>query len=93
MSFNEIDDTLVAYFKQMLDEETAQTDESSKEGLTETEKELSALQQEVTPIEMMKIQRLKVYLQVRILIMLQMTMSLQLQNNQKFTYLNFRLRV
>ena len=51
MSFNEIDDTLVAYFKQMLDEETAQTDESSKEGLTETEKELSALQQEVTPIE------------------------------------------
>lgn len=93
MSFNEIDDTLVAYFKQMLDEETAQTDESSKEGLTETEKELSALQQEVTPIEMMKIQRLKVYLQVRILITLQMTMSLQLQNNQKFTYLNFRLRV
>lgn len=93
MSFNEIDDTLVAYFKQMLDEETAQTDESSKEDLTETEKELSALQQEVTPIEMMKIQRLKVYLQVRILIMLQMTMSLQLQNNQKFTYLNFRLRV
>lgn len=51
MSFNEIDDTLVAYFKQMLDEETAQTDESSKEGLTETEKELSALQQKVTPIE------------------------------------------
>lgn len=51
MSFNEIDDTLVAYFKQMLDEETAQTDESSKEGLTETGKELSELQQEVTPIE------------------------------------------
>lgn len=93
MSFNEIDDTLVAYFKQMLDEETAQTDESSKEGLTETEKELSALQQEVTPIENDEIQRLKVYLQVRILITLQMTMSLQLQNNQKFTYLNFRLRV
>lgn len=51
MSFNEIDDTLVAYFKQMLDEETAHSDETSKEGLTKTEKELSALQQEVTPIE------------------------------------------
>lgn len=52
MSFNEIDDTLVAYFRQMLDEETAQSDVASKEEpLTETEKELSALQQEVTPIE------------------------------------------
>ena len=51
MSFNEIDDTLVAYFKQMLDEESAHSDETSKEGLTETEKELSALQQDVTPIE------------------------------------------
>ena len=51
MSFNEIDDTLVAYFKQMLDEETAHSDETSKEGLTETEKELSALQHDVTPIE------------------------------------------
>lgn len=51
MSFNEIDDTLVAYFKQMLDEESAYSDETSKEGLTETEKELSALQQDVTPIE------------------------------------------
>ena len=29
MSFNEIDDTLVAYFKQMLDEETAHSDETS----------------------------------------------------------------
>lgn len=51
MSFNEIDDTLVAYFKQMLDEESAHSYETSKEGLTETEKELSALQQDVTPIE------------------------------------------
>ena len=51
MSFNEIDDTLVAYFKQMLDEETAHSDENSKEGLTETENELSALQHDVTPIE------------------------------------------
>lgn len=51
MSFNEIDDTLVAYFKQMLDEEPAHSDETSKEGLTETEKELSALQHDVTPIE------------------------------------------
>ena len=51
MSFNEIDDTLVAYFKQMLDEESAHSDETSKEGSTETEKELSALQQDVTPIE------------------------------------------
>ena len=93
MSFNEIDDTLVAYFKQMLDEETAQTDESSKEGLTETEKELSALQQEVTPIENDENSETQSLSAVRILIMLQMTMSLQLQNNQKFTYLNFRLRV
>ena len=30
MSFNEIDDTLVAYFRQMLDEETAQSDVASK---------------------------------------------------------------
>lgn len=52
MSFNEIDDTLVAYFKQMLDEETAQSDAVSNENsLTENEKELSELQQEVTPIE------------------------------------------
>ena len=52
MSFNEIDDTLVAYFKQMLDEETAQSDAGSDENaLTENEKELSELQQEVTPIE------------------------------------------
>lgn len=52
MSFNEIDDTLVAYFKQMLDEESASSEEAlKKESLSKTEEDLSALQQEVTPIE------------------------------------------